>query len=231
MPPGSPLQTGEHPCRHQCDSVVAYPSATGDIELHDHSGERRQYPKWRRPWRGDAPSTVGNRWNNVCRPDTRRRGIAISQLEVSLDVCCPQHTQRGNTSAVTSRRLIVTSYNLAIIRFWYPATNNRDSVFTGSKHHVFMKIPVLETPSFLHLPLLSCLFVCLCANRGCSSYFDAFVPVFGDIQQFATQQLIGLVCVVSLAIPLCHWSRLFVTVLKLHHDYSVSIFPTRDSTR
>ena len=127
------------------------------------------------------------------------------------------------TSAVTSRRLIVTSYNMAIIRFWYPATNNRDSVFTVSKHHVFMKIPVLETPSFLHLPLLSCMFVCLCANRGRLSSFDAFVPVFGEIQQFAPQQLIGLVCVVSLAIPLCHWSRLFVTVLKLTHDYSVSI--------
>ena len=33
-------------------------------------------------------------------------------------------------SAVTSRRLIVTSYNLVIIRFLYQATNNRDSVFT-----------------------------------------------------------------------------------------------------
>ena len=65
-----------------------------------------------------------------------------------------------NLSAVTSRRLIVTSYNLAITRFWYPATNNRHSLFTGSKHHVFMKIPVLETSSFLHLRYkVVCLFV------------------------------------------------------------------------
>ena len=134
------------------------------------------------------------------------------------------------SSAVTSRRLIVTSYNLAIIRFWYPATNNRDSVFTGSKHHVFTKVPVLETPSFLHLPLFKlsvCLFMCkswvfvifwcLCASF-----------LWHPIVCTTTTNWIGVR--VSLAIPLCHWSRLFVTVLKLHHDYSVSIFPTRDST-
>ena len=37
-------------------------------------------------------------------------------------------------SAVTSRRLIVTSYNVAIIWLLYQATNNRDSVFTGSRY-------------------------------------------------------------------------------------------------
>ena len=64
-------------------------------------------------------------------------------------------------SAVTSRRLIITSYNLAITRFWYPAANNRDSVFTGSKHHMFMKIPVLETPivSSIYLYKVVCFFV------------------------------------------------------------------------
>ena len=29
---------------------------------------------------------------------------------------------------------------------------------------------------------------------------------------------------------LCHWSRLCVTILKLHHTYSVRIFPTPDRT-
>ena len=106
------------------------------------------------------------------------------------------------TSAVTSRRLIVTSYNLVITRFWYPATNNRYSVFTGSNHHVFMKIPVLETPSFLHLPLWSCRFVCL----ECKSW--VFVILWWLCASLwwhptvCTQQLIWYVCVVSLTIPL-----------------------------
>ena len=145
---------------------------------------------------------------------------------------------------VTSRRLIVTSYNLAIIRFWYPATNNRDrsSVFSGSKHHVFTwKIPFwkpLYFPPSTSINWLSYLFVCFCANRECLSYFDAFgfLPVFWWHPTVCTTTTIKLDWCAwcwqfPAAIPLGHWSRLFITVLKLHHDYSVSIFPTCDSTK
>ena len=110
--------------------------------------------------------------------------------------------------------------------------NNRDSVFTGSNHHVLIKIHVLETPEFppyyaAVLYKAVCLFVSV-QIMGFDA-FDAFVPVCGDIQQFTPQKLIGFLCVVSLAIPLCHLSLLLVMVLKLNHDNSVSIFPTRDS--
>ena len=75
----------------------------------------------------------------------------------------------------------------------------RYSLFTGSKHHVFMKLPVLETPSFLHLRYKV---VCLFVSVQIMGFRHLFMPIY--IQQFAPQQLIGLVCLVSLAIPLCH---------------------------
>ena len=43
--------TGEYPCRHQCDFVVAYPSAVGGMSCT------------RRPECGDDPSMARNRWN------------------------------------------------------------------------------------------------------------------------------------------------------------------------
>ena len=61
-------------------------------------------------------------------------------------------------------------------------------------------------------------------SRLLEQYSQPAVPIWEADHPFK------LKFVVSLTIPLCHWSRLFVTVLKLHHDYSVSIFPTRDST-
>ena len=88
-------------------------------------------------------------------------------------------------SAVTSRRLIVTSYNVAITRFLYPATNNRDRVFTGSNHHVFMKIPVLETPNILHLCYeVVCLFVSvqIMVFRHLLMHLCQFVPTSNSLQ-------------------------------------------------
>ena len=66
-------------------------------------------------------------------------------------------------------------------------TNNRDSVFTGSNHHMFMKIPVLETHICLHLHNKV---VRLFVSVQIMVFRHLLVPVCGDIQQFAHQLIV-----------------------------------------
>ena len=113
------LPTSVEFCRRQ-------PQRSWRHELHDHScraevrpgsGERREYPEWRRPGCGDDPSTARNGWlplydktadrveagrcmtTNVSLHDTPRRGVAIYHCEVQgVVVCCqPQPRRRGYT--------------------------------------------------------------------------------------------------------------------------------------
>ena len=99
-----PLQTGEHPCRHQCDLVVAYPSAVGDMSCMISPASDANIPNGD----GQDASTIrrqpGTYGTNVCRPDARRRGIAfptvmckvlMSDVNFSLDAVVIQSPMSG----------------------------------------------------------------------------------------------------------------------------------------